>query len=331
MKVILAACLLCAVSASIEDDWIWMKSEYGKTYTEAEDAKRFTIFSENAALIKAENAKGNMYTLGYTEFADLTFDEFKATYGQLRRPKNMWRGATYLGRHKVSGKTRPTSVDWSQQGAVTPIKDQGQCGSCWAFSSTGSLEGRGQIASGQLVSLSEQQFVDCAGSFGNQGCNGGLMDNAFQYAESNALCTETSYSYTGTAGTCAASSCTTAPFSVSGYKDVTKDDTDALLDAVAEGPVSIAVDAASAWQLYTGGIMKGTCGASLDHGVLAAGYGTDNGVDYWKVKNSWGSSWGEDGYIRLVRKKSAVGECGLLSGPPSYPVIKGTESNVFMV
>merc|ERR1719169_273073 len=243
------------------------------------------------------------------------------------RPKleAQWGGLAYLGRHEYSGATLPDSIDWSKKGAVTPIKNQGQCGSCWSFSTTGSLEGAWEIATGKLVSLSEQQFVDCSKSFGNMGCNGGLMDNAFKYAEQNALCTEESYPYKAKAGTCAASSCTVGipKGGVTGFKDVAKGDLQALEEAVAQQPVSIAIEADQRiFQMYHSGVLSGTCGTKLDHGVLAVGYGTLSGTDYWKVKNSWGASWGAEGYILLEKGKNSAGECGIKM-QPSYPVVSG--------
>merc|ERR1712087_753979 len=246
-----------------------------------------------------------------------------------KKPEKMWGDLPYVGRHNYSGAALADSVDWTTKGAVTPVKNQGQCGSCWSFSTTGSLEGAWEIATGNLVSFSEQQFVDCDKV--DQGCNGGLMDNAFKYAERNALCTEDSYSYKGRGGTCQATSCTVGipKGGVTGYKDVAKDDMNALMEAVAQQPVSIAIEAGlPTFQLYKSGVLGGICGTNLDHGVLAVGYGTDGGKDYWKVKNSWGTSFGEDGYIRLLRGKKGAGECGLLSGPPSYPVVKASEEVV---
>merc|ERR1711988_1605016 len=222
-------------------------------------------------------------------------DEFRAQYLTLK-PENQAGSQAYLGKHTYSGADLPDEIDWSTQSAVSPVKDQGSCGSCWAFSTVGSLEGRAAIATGNLQQFSEQQFVDCDKDFGDQGCNGGLMDNAFKYLmQSKGACTEDSYGYKGSAGSCQIDSCTIGleASKVTGYKDVAAD-ADSLKEAVAEGPVSV-------------------------------GYGTDGGNDYWKVKNSWGSSFGENGYIRMIRgTKGATGECGILTGPPSYPVISSS-------
>merc|ERR1719263_1454268 len=258
----------------------------------------------------------------------MTLEEFAETRLGLKKPDKMWGDLPYLGQHRYSGAELPTEVDWSAKGAVTPVKNQGQCGSCWSFSSTGSLEGAWEIASGKLVSLSEQQLVDCSKKEGNMGCNGGLMDNAFTYWKTAGVCTEESYPYTAKTGTtCKASSCTKAipEGGVVGFKDVDKDDEKALMEAVATGPVSIAIQAnKGAFQFYKGGVLSTSCGTSLDHGVLLVGYGTENGKTYWKVKNSWGEVWGEKGYILLEREHSPdgkAGECGLMT-QPSYPVVK---------
>jgi len=309
----------------LADEFERFIAKWGKSYTAEERESRFAAFKDNYAFVMAENAKGHKYKLAVNEFADMTVDEFGATHFGQKKPEKMWGDLPYLGQHKYSGAALPSSVDWSKKGAVTPIKNQGQCGSCWSFSTTGSLEGAWEIATGNLVSLSEQQFVDCSKSFGNMGCNGGLMDNAFKYAEKNALCTEKSYPYKAKGGTCEASSCTVGipKGGVTGFKDVAPKDLQAMEEAVAQQPVSIAIEADQrVFQMYHSGVLTSTCGTKLDHGVLAVGYGTLDGTDYWKVKNSWGSSWGSEGYILLEKGKNSAGECGIKM-QPSYPVVNG--------
>jgi len=303
--------------------------DFNREYeTELERAHRFEVFAKNYEIIVAHNEKGKSYKLGVNSFADLTQEEFVKTHTGLKPKSKPFQSLPYLGRHVRTSAELPASVNWVTKGAVTPVKNQAQCGSCWAFSSTGSLEGAWQIATGNLVSLSEQQLVDCSSSFGNQGCNGGLMDNAFNYSETVGFCTEGSYPYQGADGQCQSTSCTIGipQGGVVGFKDVTVDDTQSLMDAVAQQPVSIAIEAdQSAFQLYTSGVLDGDCGTNLDHGVLIVGYGAENGKDYWLVKNSWGASWGENGYVKILRGKAGAGECGIKSDP-SYPVVKSSST-----
>merc|ERR1712014_134454 len=218
------------------------------------------------------------------------------------------------GTHGDSGEA-PASIDWSTKGAVTPIKNQGQCGSCWAFSSTGGTEGMWELATGKLESLSEQQLVDCSKQ--NSGCNGGLMDYAFSFYKSTSIASESSYPYTARDGTCKSSYTTAIPSGgVTGYTDCPG--ASKLQSALQTGPVSVAVQAdQSSFQRYSSGILSSGCGTNLDHGVLAAGLNTAEG--YYLVKNSWGSSWGDSGYLKISTSGNV---CGITS-QPSYPTVSG--------
>lgn len=337
MRSAAACCVLGFGVSAVATNSAWddFKATFGKKYDSPEqEAHRRGIFDKNLELIKETNAKNLGYELGVNQFADLLVEEWSSQYFGMAKPAAPFKGAAYLGRHvRAVNETVPDAVDWVAKGAVTGVKNQGQCGSCWAFSTVGALEGANFISNGKLVSLSEQQFVDCAGDFGNQGCNGGLMDNGFKYAETTSICTERSYPYKAWSRTCQWSprcdSDGLTKAEVSGYKDVTADSKEDLMSAVAQQPVSIAIEAdLPVFQLYKGGVLSGMCGAKLDHGVLVVGYGTDEKEgDYWKVKNSWGTTYGEDGYVRLKRGKSGSGECGILS-QPSYPQVKGATTIV---
>jgi C1A family cysteine protease len=306
----------------IVDEFNAWVEQWGKSYaTGLEKRYRFSIFSNNYANIQHKNSLGRSHQLAINQFADLTQEEF------VSRHLNNYTPHTSKSEYKSylqTVKSLPGMVDWVGKGAVTPVKNQGLCGSCWSFSTTGAVEGAWFLHSGELVSLSEQQLMDCSSSFGNAGCNGGMMDNAFKYIIQNGgICSEESYSYTAQNGTC--TQCTPVA-KISGYVDVQPNNETALMYAVAQQPVSVAVEADGFdWQFYSGGIVTDSCGTNLDHGVLVVGYGTDytsQPQDYWKVKNSWGVQWGEEGYIRLGRGQqfSSNGECGILMNP-SYPVV----------
>jgi C1A family cysteine protease len=258
------------------------------------------------------------FTMAVNKFSDMTTAEFKQRLGYKPSTTSLEAEDYTI----LDETTAPASVDWRTKKAVTPVKDQQQCGSCWAFSATGSIEGAYAIKNNKLVSFSEQQLVDCSTSEGNEGCNGGLMDAAFTYAESHSLETEADYPYTANDGTCHAVA-KKGIVKLTGHKDV-KPNTPAQLEAaVALGPVSVAIEAdTSVFQSYSKGIISSAaCGTQLDHGVLVVGYGTEGGKPYWILKNSWGNSWGEKGFFRIAKStKSDAGICGLQS-EPSYPTV----------
>jgi len=301
----------------------WMH-QHEKQYEVDNFFPRYSIFRDNLKSIADHNAKDLGWTQTMNHFGDLTPDEFHATSKGFNHVNNDFLRSKNL--HKVSGKVLANEVDWRTKGAVTPIKNQGQCGSCWAFSTTGSTEGALQIATGKLVSLSEQELVDCAAAEGNQGCNGGLMDNGFQFIiNNNGIASEDSYPYSATGGQCHSSGLPVAG-DIKGFKDVAKGDENALKDAVSLGPVSVAIEADKlAFQFYHQGVFAGNCGNKLDHGVLVVGYGSENGKDFWIVKNSWGAQWGDQGYIRIARGQDLCG----IADCASYPTINAAETNQY--
>ncbi|KAI5682896.1 hypothetical protein M9H77_04124 [Catharanthus roseus] len=298
---------------------LWM-AEYGRVYKdEAEKASRLNIFKENVEFIESFNKAGTRsYKLAVNKFADLTNEEFRKVRNGYK-PSHFCRKAPTFMYENVSA--IPATMDWRKKGAVTGIKDQGQCGCCWAFSAVAAMEGINQLSTGKLISLSEQELVDCDTSE-DQGCNGGLMDDAFQFIIKNkGLTTEANYPYEATDGTCNSKKESNRAATITGYEDVPENSESDLLKAVANQPVSVAIDAGgSAFQFYSSGVFTGDCGTDLDHGVTAVGYGkTADGTKYWLVKNSWGTSWGENGYIRMERDIDAKeGLCGIAM-QASYP------------
>ena len=278
----------------------WLQKYNVKMASPEEEKYRLAVFTENYEKIQNHPASSS-YKLGENQFMIITKQEFKAIHLGLKGDKPK---AEKL--HLNNGVTA-SDVDWRKKGAVNPVKDQAQCGSCWAFSTVGALEGADFLKNGELRSFSEQDLVDCSTSYGNQGCNGGLMDQAFSYVKDKGIASEASYPYKAVDQKCKKS---TSIFSISGYTDVPSGDCDSLLNALNQQPVAIGVDAEE-WQFYSGGVFN-NCGSNLDHGVVLIGYESANNA--YIVRNSWGASWGESGYIRL----SSGNTCGICN-TASYP------------
>ena len=278
------------------------KADFGKRYTrEGEEQYRKNIFLRNLIRIQEHNANpASTYQQGVNQFTDLTQAEFEAIYLTLQVPKRSYK--------EVDTTDTPSNgdIDWKADGKVTAVKNQGACGSCWAFSATAAQESAILLAGGETVSLSEQQLVDCSRSYGNQGCNGGWMDSAFEYARDKGLTTTSAYPYVARDQACKIDS---GDYKVVDYVDV-PGCTD-LLNALSARPVSVAVDA-SVWSAYRSGILS-NCAKNVNHGVLLIG-ATD---DFWRIKNSWGTGWGESGFIRLSR-----GDTCAICQYPSYPRVK---------
>jgi C1A family cysteine protease len=297
------------------------QDRFSKKYeTIMELEERFKVFRANLRNIIIHNLDHTQnFTMGVNQFTDLTPEEFKAQYvSGLKQEVGSFGCKTYSS----SASGAPASIDWRSKGAVTSVKDQGQCGSCWTFSSTGAVEGAWAISTGQLINLAEQELVDCAGiKYGSMGCNGGQMEGAFKYIIEHGQCSLSAYPYTAKDGTC--QKCT-AVAHLSSCSDVVPNDQISLKGAVAQQPVAIAIEADTKYfQSYSSGILtSSSCGTNLDHGVLIVGYGEDNGQKFWLVKNSWGTSWGDKGYVKIARSESTndPGICGIAMDP-SFPSV----------
>ena len=305
------------------DEWNQFKKfqgRFNKFYNTIEELEtRFDIFRSNLRDIILHNLDNSQnFTMNINQFTDLTPIEFKEQFtGGLKVEVGSYGCNTFTS----SASGVPNSLDWRKKNAVTSVKDQGQCGSCWTFSSTGASEGAWAIATGDLIDLSEEQLVECATGpqYGSHGCSGGQMEGAFKYLIQNGQCALSSYPYTsgnGKSGSC--KSCSEIAH-FSSCSDVKPNDQISLKGAVAKQPVAVAIEADTRYfQSYAGGILdSASCGTNLDHGVLIVGYGEENGEKYWILKNSWGTSWGEQGYFRILRTDSTndPGICGVAMDP----------------
>jgi len=392
MKLFVGASLVAAAAAAPVPNKMMLFENFIKKFepnyvNDFEKGKRFQIFSENVDAIYASNAQNKSYTLGVTENADKTFEEWRVSHLSGFKPALLAEKKDRATFQAPKGFSAPDSVDWVAKGGVTSVKDQGQCGSCWTFSAVGGLEGALATSGRKMVDLSMQHILAC--DTGGGGCQGGSMDQAFDWVGENGvpsladepyLCKDGSTSQC-TGMTCSACTKQTGETCIFGtcnkfgatcnkegiihhcecpsdqcfsdgkcgaaakpaelviaVGDVVKhtdvDQTENALEAaVAQQPVSVAIEAdKSVFQHYTSGVLTDdACGENLDHGVLAVGYGVDNGVKYWKVKNSWGTTFGEDGYIRIERGDAASGgECGIRKGAV-FPTLKASTAGSIVV
>jgi len=328
LSIFLVLIISLAVSASedgsknIHANWENFKVAHAKNYASvAEHDMRFEIFQANHKFI-SEFPRDRGFTVAHNEYSDLTSQEFRARFNGLNITK---KSAVVVARSPrlTLKNAAPTNWDWRTKGAVTGIKNQGQCGSCWSFSATGSMEGAWFLKKSKLISLSEQNLIDCSTAQGNEGCNGGLMDQAFQYVISNSgIDTEASYPYTATGPNSCQYSAANKAATMSSFQDVTSGSESALLTAVFKTPTSVAIDASQqSFQFYSGGVYnEPACSSTqLDHGVLAVGFGMyQSSTAYWLVKNSWGTSWGLNGYIMMSRNLN--NQCGIATAA-SYPIV----------
>ncbi|XP_054837868.1 procathepsin L-like [Eublepharis macularius] len=316
-----------ARNVTLDGAWREWKDAHGRVYGPGEEGYRRSIWEWNLQVIQQHNWEASQglhtFQLNMNQFGDLSNDEYRRLVNGARPELDVNRRVNNVFRRSATFQP-PAYVNWRARGYVTPVKNQGACGSCWAFSSTGALEGLHFKRTGNLISLSEQNLMDCSTYLGNNGCNGGWMPLAFEYvAQNDGIDSERSYPYQAQSGF----PCRYSPWNRAATCDslvmVQSGSEEALEEAVATtGPVSVAVDASSIhFQFYSSGIFYlESCGNTLDHGMLVVGYGVSqwNGQDYWLLKNSWGTEWGEEGYMQVA--KGANNMCGVASAA-SFPIM----------
>ncbi|XP_071751754.1 digestive cysteine proteinase 2 isoform X2 [Centroberyx gerrardi] len=335
VSVVLLSVLLCGprqvASDSDEEvltEWQIWKINHGISYDEMDDMERRIIWEDNKRMIEQNNegffVGAKLFTMTMNKYGDLTRQEYQVLQGAMINAQFVKRGKNVSARrlrHNAE-KLGALTVDYRAMGYVTEVKDQGYCGSCWAFSTTGAIEGQIYKRTGQLVSLSEQNLVDCSRSYGTYGCNGAWMANAYDYVVSNGLQSESTYPYTSVDTQPCFYDSRLSVAHIADYRFIPKGDEQALADAVATiGPITVAIDADhSSFLFYSSGIYEeSNCNPNnLSHAVLLVGFGSEGGQDYWIIKNSWGSSWGEGGYMRMIRDGSNT--CGIASYA-LYPIL----------
>jgi hypothetical protein len=324
---ILSLYLISISVAHIYDDIVYesefrnFMKKYNKIYPHDNFHSHYEIFKNNYDMINQHNAKNSSYIMAMNQFGDLTFDEFKEMYLGYQ-----YHGIPYLKskneiHQEIDGEI-PKNFDWRNKGIIAKVRDQSNCGSCYAMSSAEAIESALALQNGKLIELSVQQIVDCSHKEGNEFCNGGLMSYSYNYVKRKGICSDSEYKYRGFESQCKDAKC--KPITkIKGYVDVPSYNETELLFALLQRPLSVAMEVSTAFQFYSKGIFDGFCGEDLNHAIFLIGYGEENGKLFWLLQNSWSIYFGEHGYFRLARhdtNKLSPGKCGIALYP-QYPVI----------